>query len=450
MLVHRRPLLPVCGQGGGTGVSAQPVPVDDGTRALDLAVAALDDLIRNRFPKDLPEALQVHPDFVQLYANIKELREVVAAITAGDLSRRVTQKGFCAGSLRSLQSKLRHLTWQTQMIAAGDFSQRVDFLGEFSTAFNSMTAALAKAKADLEDSERRYRLLAENVRDMIITLGFDGQVMWVSPSIGGLLGYTQEEWVGHTIDEIFAYPSAQTYKETLKRYMTPDNTANLPPTLEAQLVRKDGSTVWTETSLSPLTDGEGNRTGLVGVVRDISDRKRIQDDLYRLATTDALTGAINRRHFWQLSNQEVQRSIRYGHPLSLIIMDVDHFKSFNDTYGHAAGDLVLRTLAQVGQKCIRATDVFARIGGEEFTVLLPSVCLDGAISVAERLRRTFEELRIRLDSGETISFTVSAGVAERTPADRTFEDLFRAADTALYEAKNGGRNRICFRRAEDR
>lgn len=430
-------------------MSAQPVPDDDGIRALDLAVSALDDLLRSRFPKNLPEALQTHPGFVQLYSNIKELRETVAAITAGDLSRSVSQKGFCAGSLRSLQSKLRHLTWQTKMIAAGDFTQRVDFLGEFSAAFNSMTEALAKAKADLEDSERRYRLLAENVRDMIITLGFDGRVMWVSPSIRGLLGYAQEDWIGGSIEEIFGYPSAQTYKETLKRYLTPDTTASMPPTLEAELARKDGSTVWTETSLSPLTDGEGHRTGLVGVVRDISDRKRIQDDLYRLATTDALTGAINRRHFWHLSTQEVFRSIRYGHPLSLIIMDVDHFKKFNDTYGHAAGDQVLRTLAQVGQRCIRATDIFARIGGEEFTVLLPSICLDGAVTVAERLRKTFESLRITLDSGETISFTVSAGVAQRGPGDRTFDDLFRAADAALYEAKNGGRNRVCSHPVDD-
>lgn len=446
MLVHRWPLLPVCGQGGATAVSVQPVPADGKPMVLELAVAALDDLLKSRFPKNLPESLQDQPEFLQLYANIKELRDIVAAIAAGDLSRSVGQKGFCAGSLRSLQSKLRHLTWQTQMIAAGDFSQRVDFLGEFSAAFNSMTEALAKAKADLEDSERRYRLLAENVRDMIVTLGFDGRIMWVSPSIRSVLGYSQEDWIGRSVHEIF---TAESYRRLLKRYLRCENAANLPPTLEAELTRKDGSTVWTETSLSPLTDGEGNRTGLVGVVRDISDRKRIQDDLYRLATTDALTGAINRRHFWEVSSKEILRSIRYGQPVSLIIMDVDHFKTFNDTYGHAVGDVVLRTLAQVGQRCIRATDLFGRIGGEEFTVLLPSICLDGAVTVAERLRRTFAELRIPLDSGETISFTVSAGVAQRTPADRTFEDLFRAADAALYEAKNGGRNRVCFHPVEE-
>lgn len=412
---------------------------------IDLAVAALEDLIRSRCPKDLPPDLRDQPAFLKLYTDLRELKEQVWAITNGDLERPVNQKGFFAGCLRSLQSKLRHLTWQTQMIAAGDFSQRVDFLGEFSTAFNSMTAALAKAKADLEDSERRYRLLAENAGDIILTVDFERRITWVSPAISRLLGYTQDQWIGHTIDEVFASPAAYSYLVLLKRFLEPEARQHLPATVESQLIRKDGSLLWTETSIAPLLDADASDAGVVCVIRDIADRKRVQEDLYKLATTDALTGAINRRHFWELSSQEVYRSIRYGTPLSLIIMDVDKFKQVNDTYGHAVGDMVLRTLAQVGRTSVRSTDMLARIGGEEFTVLLPGIGLEGAVTVADRLRRTFASLEIPLESGETVSFTVSAGVAERSADEKTFEDLFRAADEALYKAKNSGRNRVCLR-----
>ncbi|HEY8345781.1 MAG TPA: diguanylate cyclase [Symbiobacteriaceae bacterium] len=413
----------------------------DESSLVDLAVATLDDLIKSRFPKAIPDSLQAHPGFVRLYEDVKELKEQVWAISNGDLSRSVRQKGFFGGCLRSLQSKLRHLTWQTKMIAAGDFTQRVDFLGEFSEAFNSMTEALAKATAALEESERRYRLLAENVGDMIITVDFQGRVTWVSPSITRLLGYTQEEWIGRTIDELFA--ANRSYLMRLKDLLSAPRTFNVPPTLEAELTRKNGTRIWTETTIAPLIDSDGKQIGLVGVVRDITDRKRIEDELYRLATTDALTGAFNRRHFWELASREITRSIRYGHPVSLILLDVDHFKTLNDTYGHAVGDLVLRTLVEVGQKNLRATDILARIGGEEFAVLLPGICLADAVRVAERLRRTYEQVKIPLEAGGSISFTISAGAAQKTCSDTTFDDLYRKADMALYEAKNGGRNRTC-------
>jgi diguanylate cyclase (GGDEF)-like protein len=163
------------------------------------------------------------------------------------------------------------------------------------------------------------------------------------------------------------------------------------------------------------------------------------EEIYRLMTMDALTQTHNRRYFNEALEREFQRSLRYRRSLSLIIFDIDHFKQINDTYGHVAGDSVLRQLAFVVKPRLRSQDVLARVGGEEFAVLLPEVEPAGARVAAEKVRKLVESARFVVD-GKEFSCTVSVGVAAFTQAMAAPGLLYEAADKNLYEAKRGGRN----------
>jgi diguanylate cyclase (GGDEF)-like protein len=159
------------------------------------------------------------------------------------------------------------------------------------------------------------------------------------------------------------------------------------------------------------------------------------------ARTDSLTGALNRRGMEEAALREAARSIRHGHRLSMIVLDIDHFKRINDTRGHAAGDSVLQALVKQVKTMLRSNDLIARTGGEEFTILLPDTVESAGIVTAERLRQAIEALEV-LFEGQTIHFTVSAGVAQFDPAKGGWESMMRCADTAMYQAKELGRNSV--------
>ena len=174
---------------------------------------------------------------------------------------------------------------------------------------------------------------------------------------------------------------------------------------------------------------------------DITDIVHHAEELERLATTDGMTGIYNRRHFMTLADIEWSRSGRYRRPMSFLMIDIDYFKSINDRFGHEVGDQMIVHLTKVATACKRDSDVLARIGGEEFGLLLPETDLAQALLVAERLRREVAENPLVADT-DRISTTISIGVASRDEAMTGISDLMKVADRALYEAKNGGRNRV--------
>ena len=161
----------------------------------------------------------------------------------------------------------------------------------------------------------------------------------------------------------------------------------------------------------------------------------------RLANTDALTGSLSRRHFHELGERELARAIRSGEPIAVLVLDIDHFKRVNDNHGHAGGDAVLRAFVQRCQSLLRTTDVFGRLGGEEFALLLPGNDLAGARLAAERIRAAVATAPIRVE-GHSLAVTVSIGVAGKPTSGATLEGMLVAADAALYAAKRGGRNRV--------
>lgn len=164
--------------------------------------------------------------------------------------------------------------------------------------------------------------------------------------------------------------------------------------------------------------------------------------LQQIAVTDALTGLLNRRALYDVLQHELVRSRRYGHPLAVIVFDVDHFKSVNDLHGHAAGDEVLRHVAATATKVVRATDTVARYGGEEFVVVAPETDLPSAVLLAERLRIALRSTAVTLDDDATVSETASFGVAMLQAEDESPDAVLRRADQALYMAKAAGRDRV--------
>lgn len=175
------------------------------------------------------------------------------------------------------------------------------------------------------------------------------------------------------------------------------------------------------------------------------------DAIRRQVVTDHLTRLYNRRYFMNRAAEEIERSLRHQAPLSVLMVDIDHFKNFNDTYGHATGDRVLQTVARAMQDALRTTDVCARHGGEEFAVLLPSTPGENAYYVAERVRRTLGGTRYTgLGLPAEVSITISVGVATCPRDATTLDDLMELADKALYKAKAGGRDRVVLYGAEDR
>ncbi len=168
--------------------------------------------------------------------------------------------------------------------------------------------------------------------------------------------------------------------------------------------------------------------------------------LQSASNSDSMTGLSNRRYFMPLLKQEILRAHRFMHPISLLMLDIDHFKNINDLYGHQTGDLVICTIANICRNTARSIDAPARIGGEEFAILLLEVGLEGALTAAERIRKAVENTTIRSAKGVPLNFTISIGVAER-PLDVVSEERFIAlADAALYKAKASGRN--CVQCAE--
>jgi diguanylate cyclase (GGDEF)-like protein/PAS domain S-box-containing protein len=203
----------------------------------------------------------------------------------------------------------------------------------------------------------------------------------------------------------------------------------------------DGKEKTFELRLSRLSNAQKEPLGWLIVFRDISDRKKLENELRCLATTDSLTGVYNRRHFIYRGMDEVKRCLRYHKHMSVLMLDIDHFKRINDEFGHHTGDLVLQAFTRVCTGILRNFDTFGRLGGEEFAVIMPETDIQKAAIVAERLRRTIMEMQVAAED-QTVKLTVSIGIAPLDNRHQDMESIMKSADRALYRAKNSGRNRV--------
>ncbi|MBU4192414.1 MAG: GGDEF domain-containing protein, partial [Proteobacteria bacterium] len=201
--------------------------------------------------------------------------------------------------------------------------------------------------------------------------------------------------------------------------------------------------LWVEISASMVggDEAKGVRAGVVGVLVDVTERKRMIEEMCRLARTDSMTGMWNRGYFMELAGRELNRARRSGGELSLIMLDVDHFKAINDTHGHDVGDVALMELARVIGESVREVDVAARLGGEEFAVMLPDTSAEDACAVAVRIARTIRRAVVDSPRGP-VSMTVSMGLASFEESKDSLDSLLKYSDIALYAAKKNGRDRV--------
>jgi diguanylate cyclase (GGDEF)-like protein/PAS domain S-box-containing protein len=299
--------------------------------------------------------------------------------------------------------------------------------------------ARARAESALAASEARHRSLVELAPDGIV-LHRKGRLIYMNPAAAALIGAgSPDNAVGHSIFEYIVPEDRQLAAERLQRITS----TGLPggPT-EFRIRRNDGQIIVCEvvSGLAPSPDG----IDVQSVVRDVTDRKRLEEEFRRLAATDYLTGARNRRAFFEQAETEWRRARRHRRNLSLLMLDVDRFKRINDTYGHSVGDDVLRLLVAGCRRILRAEDILGRYGGEEFVALLPEVDIEGAMAIAERLRVQAASTAVPA-GGRKIHFSVSIGVTEAQLTRETLDDALRRADDALYDAKNSGRDRVCRR-----
>ena len=313
------------------------------------------------------------------------------------------------------------------------------FLGD---TLNATAARLEQASIELKASEQRYRLLAENTGDVITRLDAQGKRIFVSPASRELLGYEPEELLGKTPMELAHGEDCERLAEMIDALQKGQS----PPAVQYRARRGDGTYVWVETQGRYL----GEKEGAVLAVRDITRRKIAEDklaeatrNLLLLATTDGLTSLNNRRSFDNTLAKEFARCARESQPLALILIDVDHFKRFNDTYGHQAGDDCLKALSsRLAKLTRRPADFAARYGGEEFAVILPNMSERSALHFAEKYRKLIEEMHLEHSGSPFGVVTVSLGLACEIPGQETSARLLRRADEALYRAKSEGRNRV--------
>lgn len=294
-------------------------------------------------------------------------------------------------------------------------------------------------ETELRHSEQRHRLLAQNAWDVIWTMALDGSITYVSPAVERVRGFTPEEVMRQPLDEIHPPDSAAKVGAYFNNLFAAIACGDPPPSYhgEHRYYRKDGSIMVGELQVVPHVDADGKVVEILGVTRDISERKRFEAELTELAVTDPLTGLWNRRYCTQLLDADFENAQRHGQPLALLMIDIDHFKDINDTHGHQSGDRVLVEVARRLRDNLRGTDVIGRWGGEEFAVLLRFCTLKDALGAAEKLRRQISESRF--DTLCTV--TVSIGAAELLPDEDLLSWLGRA-DAALYEAKRMGRNTV--------
>ncbi|MGE4292326.1 MAG: histidine kinase N-terminal 7TM domain-containing protein [Desulfovibrio sp.] len=220
--------------------------------------------------------------------------------------------------------------------------------------------------------------------------------------------------------------------------------------------KNDGDTRHFSISVTNLVSTQGNDLGLAILLYDITENKRLLDQLRQMASVDALTGVSSRGFFLKSCLMEITRVSRYGGSLPFMLIDIDHFKQVNDTFGHLAGDLVLRNVTSTFRRILRASDMIGRYGGEEFTVMLPETDLEGAKSMAERMRKAVQDT-VSVYEGHEITVTISMGIAcfssprgaVNTDGDKVLADLLKDSDKALYKAKSLGRNQVQWTTWED-
>ena len=302
--------------------------------------------------------------------------------------------------------------------------------------------ALMHAQAEvarLSEREQLFSSLLVSVNAVLWAFDWQTQRMiYVSPAYerifgrsAGLLLADFGEWRDSIYPDDLDY-AERSLSEVLEKGSIEDR--------EYRIIRADGQVRWLSDKCF-VSHQAGQRLTVVGIAEDITEKKQLEDELQRLATTDVLTQSSNRRHFFECAQREFEQARLQGTPMAFLLLDVDDFKLVNDTYGHQEGDVVLQRIAECGRTTLRRGDLFGRIGGEEFAAVFPGCAPDMAKQIAERLQREIQRLVFTRDD-KSFGITASQGLTNLGKQDQSLEALFARADAAMYQAKRQGKNQI--------
>ncbi|WP_440467656.1 GGDEF domain-containing protein [Pseudomonas sp. YH-1] len=304
--------------------------------------------------------------------------------------------------------------------------------------------ALLHSRAEvtrLKEREQLFSALLASVNSVLWAFDWQAQRMvYVSPAYERIFGRSAallladyNEWRNCIYPDDLDYAQS-TLHEVLERGAIEQR--------EYRILRADGEVRWLSDKcfVSQHSDA-GLPLMIVGIAEDITDKKHLETELHRLATTDVLTQSSNRRYFFDSAEQAFRDCKATSTPLAFLLLDVDDFKKINDVYGHQVGDVVLQRIAQSGAGALRRGDLFGRIGGEEFAVLLPGCDENMARQIGERLQREVQRLRFN-EAEHFFSVTISQGLTLLQPDDQNLSALYSRSDAALYQAKRTGKDRI--------
>ena len=339
------------------------------------------------------------------------------------LWRQLRKHGIVSGFRTELRRMDGEIIW-------AELSGRIIADGSFNGILQDVTEQIRSQQAVEERDELHRAFFEENKAVMILHDPLDSTIQFVNSAACLFYGYSEEELTSMTIRQLDCMSDDEVYRELKSAAEERRSYFKQVHTL------KDGTKRDVEVFTGPIS--LGNRQLHYSIVHDVTEKRRLESRLERMATRDQLTGAYNRHAFFQKARTELARAKRFGHALSVLMFDLDHFKAVNDTYGHATGDEVLRIFALRCRADFRQCDIFARLGGEEFAALLVETDGEHAHEAAERIRRMAESAEIPTEAGG-LFVTTSIGVASMRDED-TVNDLLKRADRGLYQAKEAGRN----------
>jgi diguanylate cyclase (GGDEF)-like protein/PAS domain S-box-containing protein len=341
-----------------------------------------------------------------------------------------------------MQHKVGHWVW---MLARGMAVERDTDGRAVRVAGTAMDISGRKqAESEIARLSQWNELLLNSAGEGIYGVDHEGLCTFINPAALAILGYGRDEVIGKNQHIVFHHhhkdgtpypaeecPIYQTLRDGIRR------------SVEDAFIRKNGEIFPVQLTVTPMHEN-GQIVGVEAVFQDIAQRKEMEQELIRLATTDSLTGMANRRHFIEQMDIELAHFVRFKQPAAFLMVDIDHFKSVNDTYGHATGDFVLRHFAELARQRLRRVDLLGRLGGEEFGMLLPGTDAEGAKLFAERFRNYVADTPAQSGEGP-IPFTISIGIAIFESKDTATDGIMARADMALYRAKADGRNRVVLR-----
>ena len=361
---------------------------------------------------------------------------------------------------------LRHLVKVASAVERGSVGQRSDVgradeIGTLARQMDRMLDAIEQQKKLLTESEAKYRFLADNISDVIWILNLSrNRWEYTSPSVTKLLGYSVGEAMALSLEQIVTPESYAVFKPALiehSQLLLNGENGSFSYSGEVEHRRRDGSKVWCEVTTQYAKNEQGEVI-LLGITRDITERKKAEDQIRSLAFYDPLTQLPNRRLLLDRFNLVISSCKRNKRYAAMMFIDLDNFKPLNDEHGHDVGDLLLIEVARRIGSCVREVDTVARFGGDEFVVMLSKLDADKAVSltqagvVAEKVRQVLGEpyrLPVLKEGGLESDIvehrcTASIGLVLFNKEASSQEDLLRLADTAMYQAKSAGRNKVHY------